>query len=75
MTQEEKNVTAPASRTAGWPSPFDDMDEWFDALQRRWLSHSLLGHGWYQYGLSTHPDTADAHYFPERYLVPLCSPY
>lgn len=46
MTQEEKNVTAPASRTAGWPSPFDDMDEWFDVLQRRWLSHSLLGHGW-----------------------------
>jgi len=33
------------TETPSWLQPFEDMDEWFDELQKRWLSHRFFGRG------------------------------
>jgi HSP20 family protein len=33
------------AETPSWLQPFEDMDEWFDELQKRWLSHRFFGRG------------------------------
>ena len=45
MTDKDKSVAKQESSQQRWLRPFDDMDEWFDELQKHWLSQRFFGRG------------------------------
>jgi HSP20 family protein len=49
MTDKDKSVATQESSTQRWLRPFDDMDEWFDELQKHWLSQRFFGRGFTDY--------------------------
>jgi HSP20 family protein len=49
MTEKDKSVATQESSTASGLRPFDNMDEWFDELQKHWLSQGFFGRGLMDY--------------------------
>ena len=46
---EDKPKNPPETKSSRWLQPLDDMDEWFDELQKHWLSQRFFGHGMPEY--------------------------
>ena len=42
---EDKPKSPPETKSSRWLQPFDDMDDWFDELQKQWLSQRFFGRG------------------------------
>jgi HSP20 family protein len=42
---EDKSKNLAETKSGRWLQPFDEMDEWFDELQKHWLSQRFFGRG------------------------------
>ncbi|MFM8445005.1 MAG: Hsp20/alpha crystallin family protein [Methylococcus sp.] len=46
---DEKSKKLAETKPSRWLQPFDDMDDWFDELQKHWLSQRFFGRGMTDY--------------------------